>query len=388
MKAGVEPLVNDGFAGEATKRTLGYLQKQREKGKHVVGIYCGYAPLEVIRAMGAAPAVLCAFANKTIEAAETVLPANLCPLIKSSYGFIKTDTCPFFAISEAVIAETTCDGKKKMFELISDIKPMYVMDLPQLPDEKEALDNWTVMIKKLKGFLETTFNREIDDKEVEKEIKETNIKNKLMNKIFDFAALTPTPLSWLELYDLTYLGQASTTQDMLGILNDCVAKLEKRVADGVYHGEKNSPRVLVTGCPVGGDATKVFKIIEEVGGVIVALDSCTGMKAYSGTIPENTPDPYAAVARRYLELPCSCMTPNNRRLTEMDKMIERFKPDAVIDVILHACHSYNVESHKIKEHLMGKHKMPFLKIETDYSQSDVEQIRTRVEALLETVPKK
>ena len=388
MKAGVEPLVNDGFAGEATKRTLGYLQKQREKGNNIVGIYCGYAPLEVIRAMGAAPAVLCAVANKTIEAAETVLPANLCPLIKSSYGFIKTDTCPFFAISEAVIAETTCDGKKKMFELISDIKPMYVMDLPQLPDEQEALDNWTVMIKKLKGFLETTFNRKIDDKDVEKEIKETNIKNKLMNKIFDFAALTPTPVSWLELYDLTYLGQASTTKDMIDLLNDCVAKLEKRVAEGVYHGEKDSPRVLVTGCPVGGDATKVFKIIEEAGGVVVVLDSCTGMKAYNSLISENTSDPYAALSRRYLELPCSCMTPNSRRLTELDKMIERFKPDVVVDVVLHACHSYNVESHKIKELVTNRHNMPFLKIETDYSQSDVEQIRTRVEALLETVPKK
>jgi len=388
MKAGVKPLVDDGFAGEATKRTLGYLQKQREKGKNIVGIYCGYAPLEVIRAMGAAPAVLCAFADKTIEAAETVLPANLCPLIKSSYGFIKTDTCPFFAISEAIIAETTCDGKKKMFELISDIKPMYVMDLPQLPDEKEALDNWTVMIKKLKGFLETTFNRKIEDKEVEKEIKATNEKNRLMNKIFDFAALTPTPVSWLELYDLTYLGQASTTQDMLGILNDCVEKLGKRVADGVYHGEKDSPRVLVTGCPVGGDATKVFKIIEEAGGVVVVLDSCTGMKAYNGIIDENTPDPYAALSRRYLELPCSCMTPNSRRLTELDKMIKRFKPDVVVDVVLHACHSYNVESSKVKAHVEGKHKMPFLKIETDYSQSDVEQLRTRVEALLETLPKK
>lgn len=388
MKAGVEPLVNDGFAGEATKRTLSYLQAQREKGKNIVGTYCGYAPLELIRAAGAAPAVLCAFANKTIEAAETVLPANLCPLIKSSYGFIKTDTCPFFSISEAVIAETTCDGKKKMFELISDIKPMHVMDLPQLPDEKEALENWTVMIKKLKGFLETTFNREIDDKEVEKEIKETNIKNKLMNKIFDFAALTPTPVSWLELYDLTFLGQASTTKDMIGLLNDCVAKLEKRVAEGVYHGEKDSPRVLVTGCPVGGDATKVFKIIEEAGGVVVALDSCTGMKTYNGFIPENTSDPYAALSRRYLELPCSCMTPNTRRLTELDKMIKRFQPDVVVDVVLYACHSYNIESHKIKEHVTSKHRIPFLKIETDYSQGDVGQIRTRVEALIEMVPKK
>ena len=388
MKADVEPLVNDGFAGEATKRTLNYLQNQRENGKNIVGIYCSYAPLELIRAANAAPAVLCAFANKTIEAAETVLPANLCPLIKSSYGFIKTDTCPFFAISEAVVGETTCDGKKKMFELISDIKPMHVMDLPQLPDQKEALDHWTAMIKKLKVFLETTFNRKIDDSDVEKEIQATNEKNRFMNKIFDFAALTPTPVSWLELYDLTYLGQASTTQDMLGILNDCIAKLEKRVADGIYHGEKNSPRVLVTGCPVGGDATKVFKIIEEAGGVVVVLDSCTGMKPYASLIAENTPDPFAALSRRYLELPCSCMTPNNRRLTEMDKMIDRFKPDVVIDVVLHACHSYNIESHKIKEHILEKHRMPFLKIETDYSQSDIGQIRTRVEALFEMLPAK
>ncbi|MCE5212215.1 MAG: 2-hydroxyacyl-CoA dehydratase family protein [Deltaproteobacteria bacterium] len=388
MKADVEPLVNDGFAGEATKRTLNYLQNQRENGKNIVGIYCSYAPLELIRAANAAPAVLCAFANKTIEAAETVLPANLCPLIKSSYGFIKTDTCPFFAISEAVIGETTCDGKKKMFELISDIKPMHVMDLPQLPDQKEALDHWTAMIKKLKVFLETNFNRKIDDSDVEKEIQATNEKNRLMNTIFDFAALTPTPVSWLELYDLTYLGQASTTQDMLGILNDCIAKLERRVAEGIYHGEKTSPRVLVTGCPVGGDATKVFKVIEEAGGVIVVLDSCTGMKPYASLIDENSPDPFAALSRRYLELPCSCMTPNNRRLTELDKMIDRFKPDVVVDVVLHACHSYNIESHKIKEHIQEKHRMPFLKIETDYSQSDIGQIRTRVEALFEMLPAK
>lgn len=388
MKTGVDPLVNDGFAGEPAKRCLGYIQSQREKGKNVVGIYCGYAPMEVIRAVNAVPAVLCAFANKTIETAETVLPANLCPLIKSSYGFIKTDTCPFFAISEAVIAETTCDGKKKMFELISDIKPMYVMDLPQLPDEREARDNWTIMIKKLKAFLEATFGREIDDRAVEQEIKETNIKNRMMNKVFDFAALTPLPVSWTEIYDLTHLAQASTTKDMIGLLENCVLKLQKRVAEGICHGKFDSPRVLVTGCPVGGDATKVFKIIEEAGGVIVALDSCTGMKAYTGDIDENTPDPYAAIAKHYLDLPCSCMTPNNRRLSELDKMIERFKPDVIVDVVLHACHSYNVESHKIKGHVTGKHGMPFLKIETDYSQSDVEQIRTRVEALLETLPKK
>jgi benzoyl-CoA reductase/2-hydroxyglutaryl-CoA dehydratase subunit BcrC/BadD/HgdB len=387
MRKNVEPLINDGFAGDSSRRCLSYIQAQREKGKNVVGIYCGYAPMEVIRAAGLVPAVLCAFADKTIPPAEEDLPANLCPLIKSSYGFIKTDTCPFYALSQAVIAETTCDGKKKMFELISGIKPTHVMDLPQLPDQKEALDNWTRMIKKLGGFLEKTFDCRIEDVGVEKEIQNTNLKNRLLNQIFDFAAMTPAPVTWQEIYDLTYLGQVATTEDMLPILEECLLKLNKRVAEGVYHGEKHSPRVMVTGCPVGGDATKVFKIIEEAGGVIVALDACTGMKAYSGYIEENTTDPYASISRRYLDIPCSCMTPNDRRLSEMDKIIDAFKPDVVIDVVLHACHSYNVESAKVKTHVEKKHGMPFLKIETDYSQSDVGQLRTRVETLLEMAKK-
>jgi benzoyl-CoA reductase/2-hydroxyglutaryl-CoA dehydratase subunit BcrC/BadD/HgdB len=388
MKPGVEPLVNDGFAGEPAKRCVGYVQSQREQGKKIIGIYCTYGPMEVIRAAGAVPAVLCAFADKTIAASEEVLPANLCPLIKSSYGFIKTDTCPFYSLSDAVIGETTCDGKKKMFEFIADIKPTHIMDLPQLPDQKEALDNWTVMVKKLKGFLETTFNIEVTDESVEREIKASNLKNRLLNQIFDFAALKPSPLTWQEVYDLTYLGQAATTQDMLPLLGNALAKVQKRVADGVFHGKMDSPRVLITGTPVGGDATKVFKIIEEMGGVIVAVDSCTGLKAYAGYFDENTADPYRAISKRYLEIPCSCMTPNTRRLSELDRLVEKFKPDVVIDVVLHACHGYNVESFKVKGHVEKKHKIPFMKIETDYSQSDIEQLRTRVEALFDTLPKK
>lgn len=387
MKEGVEPIVNDGFAGEPAKRCVGYVQSQREKGEKVVGIYCTYGPLEVVRAAGAVPAVLCAFADKTIAAAEEDLPANLCPLIKSSYGFIKTDTCPFYSLADVVIGETTCDGKKKMFEMIAGIKPTHVMDLPQLPDQKEALENWTEMVKKLKSFLETTLKTQITDEAVEAEIRNSNIKNTLLNTILDFAALTPTPLTWQEMYDLTYLGQAASTADMMKTMEDALAKVQKRVADSVFHGQPDSPRVLVTGTPVGGDATKVFKIIEESGGVIVALDLCTGLKPYAGSIEEGTTDPYRAISKRYLEIPCACMTPNDRRLSELDRLIEKFKPDAVIDVVLHACHGYNIEATKVKKHIEGKHKLPYLKIETDYSQSDVGQIRTRVAATLEMVHK-
>jgi len=384
MNRAFEPLIDDQYTGEPpSKRVLAYLQAQRSQGAKIVGTYCGYAPMEVIRALDLVPATLCAFANSTIEAAEAVLPANLCPLIKSSYGFIITDTCPFFGISDAVIAETTCDGKKKMFELIAEYKPLHVMDLPQLPDEPEALENWTIMIHKLKAFLERVFERTTTEDRIEQAIRDSNAKVRIMNQILEYAALDPPLVGWQELYDIFFLAQSATWSEMAPLLDSIINMLENRKVNGYIYGLSGAPRVMVTGCPVSGDASKVFRAIEEAGGIIVALDICSGMKPYMSLIEEGTGDPIRALAARYLQIPCSCMTPNDRRLVEMTKIIERFKPDAAVDVILQACHSYNIESFKVGEHIQEKHGLPFLKIVTDYSQSDVGQIRTRVEALLE-----
>ena len=377
------PLMNDGYDGEPAKRVLRYVQDHKEKGDPVVGIYCGYAPIELIQAMGIVPAVLCAFSKNPIGSAETVLPANLCPLIKSSYGFILEGTCPFFGLSEAVIAETTCDGKKKMFELAAEVKPMHVMDLPQLPDEAEALETWSAMIRKLQRFLEETFDRSVSDDAIESAIRKTNRKNRLMRRLFDYAALHPPAVSWEEIYDVGFLALPATGDEMTPILETVLGRLEKRVERGEHFGTAEAPRVLVTGCPVGGDATKIFRIIESSGGVVVAPDACTGMKAFMGETEEGTSDPVRALARRYLEIPCACMTPNERRLASLSEMIEQFKPDAVVDFVLTACHSYNVESYKVGRHVTDRHQLPFLKIESDYSDNDEGQIRTKVEALFE-----
>ena len=381
-----EPLFNDEFIGEPpAKRVLAHVQSKREQGYAVAGIYCGYAPMELIYAMDLVPAVLCAFSNAQIEAAEEHLPANLCPLVKSSYGFVIKDTCPFYAVSDVVIAETTCDGKKKMFELMSHIKPMYVMDLPQVPERKEARDEWKNMILKVKSFIEEKTGKTATDEKIEASIKDSNRKNAFMRKIFSYAAMQPPVVSWTELFDVISIAMSSRGEEIIPQLEKIITILDARVESGYSHVSADAPRVMVTGCPTGGDALKIFRIIEELGGVVVAMDSCTGMKTFMDTISEDTGDPVGAIAERYLRIPCSCMTPNNIRLTEMDKIIENFKPDVVVDFILHACHSYNIESYKIGEHVKSKHNIPFLKVVTDYSDGDIEQIKTRVQALFESI---
>jgi benzoyl-CoA reductase/2-hydroxyglutaryl-CoA dehydratase subunit BcrC/BadD/HgdB len=378
-------LINDKYTNNPNDRVLDSIICKRNIGAPVIGMYCGYAPVELIRAMGAVPVFLCAFSRKTIPAAEAVLPSNLCPLIKSSFGFIQTDTCPFYGLSQAIIGETTCDGKKKMFELIRHLKPTHIMDLPQLPDEPEAIEAWSIMVLKLKDWLEKTFGTNITKERIESEIKDTNKKHRIMNDFFSYAEHFPPVVSWSEMYDVIGLELVSNSDELERLLDDITINLDERISKGEFVGNGHSPRVLVSGCPVGGDAAKIFRVIEEAGGVVVAMEACSGMKGYSIHIDEDTGDPISALAKAYLKIPCSCMTPNQRRFDTLDEMIERFQPNTVIDVILQACHSYNIESYRIEHHVRDKYHLPFLKVETDFTESDRAMIKTRVEALFENL---
>ena len=122
--------------------------------RRALTVYCSYVPTELIYAAGAVPVSLCATSEKPIAAAERDLPKNLCPLIKASYGHAITDTCPFFYFSDFIIGETTCDGKKKMFELLNNIKPTHVMHLPQNNLDPKAYHFWADEVKKIKVKLE------------------------------------------------------------------------------------------------------------------------------------------------------------------------------------------------------------------------------------------
>ncbi len=106
-----------------SEQSIADLDFWKEQGGKIAGIYCIYAPGELIRAAGVVPVSLCGKKQAPIKDAEQELPVSFCPLIKSSYGYAITDTCPFFSFSDFLVAETTCDGKKKMYELLGTVKP-------------------------------------------------------------------------------------------------------------------------------------------------------------------------------------------------------------------------------------------------------------------------
>ena len=135
----------------------------KQAGNRLVGYLCSYTPLEIIDAAGAAGVALCGTSDEVIPEAEKVLPANLCPLIKSTYGFAYSQKCPFTYFSDLIIGETTCDGKKKMYELLSELKPVHILRLPQGRDRAWERQGWREECRLLKERLEQLYGITITD---------------------------------------------------------------------------------------------------------------------------------------------------------------------------------------------------------------------------------
>ncbi len=76
------------------------------------------------------------------------------------------------------------------------------------------------------------------------------------------------------------------------------------------------------------------------------------------------------------------MSPNDRRIDNILELVREFEVEGVVYYTLQFCHGYNIEKYRIQQALK-KAGIPMLAIETDYSDSDVEQIGLRVDAFLE-----
>ncbi|WP_088225102.1 double-cubane-cluster-containing anaerobic reductase [Desulfosporosinus sp. FKB] len=364
--------------------SIAEIQAAKAEGRKVVGKYCIYTPTELVMAAGAIPLPLCSTKQDPISVAEKVLPRNLCPLIKSSYGFAASGACPYFNISDLLIAETTCDGKKKMYELLAELKPLHLLQLPQTQD-MNALEYWHSEITKLKDRLEKDFSVTITEQNLREAIHLLNEERRSLKDLQDITKHKPSPISGLDLLTILYnRGFSIDKEATIQRVDRLTLKLKELSNQGVSPFKTNTPRILLTGVPVGIGCHKVVQIIEENGGNVVCFESCGGYKGVCDQVDEEK-EPLLAIAEKYLATPCSCMSPNNTRFELVQRLIEEFKVDGVVDLTWQACHTYNIESYSLKKYLQERKTVPFLQIETDYSESDIEQLKVRIEAFLEII---
>jgi len=361
------------------------LLDEQAAGRKIIGAYCVFVPEEIALAAEATLVGLCSGADFAADEVEKLLPRNTCALIKSSFGFKLGKVCPYLECADMIVGENTCDGKKKSYETLNTlVKNLYVMDLPQKKsDEGKALLKSEYY--RFKEAVEKLTGAAVTAESLKKGIETVNSKRKAIHRLARLRSASPAPISGLDALLANQVYFYDNPARFTDSVNKICDELEKRVENKVGVFPENTPRILLSGCPMAVPNWKLPWIIETSGAVIVGEESCVGERGTrnltddSGTTVDEMME---AIVDRHFKVDCAIFTPNPDRLSHIAEMFETYKADGVIHYGLQFCQPYLMEAIPLEKALESKN-IPTLRIDTDYSMEDAGQLKTRVEAFVE-----
>ncbi len=368
------------FAGEGKIKT---------NGKKVIATTCVQVPTEIILAADAHPFRICAGAYATDQIGSEYLPAKTCPLVKSTLGMMHLD---FYQVDEkpiAVVNPTTCDQKRKIGEITTDLVdvPYYSLELPPTKDTEEARIYWQKVVKKFAKYVEQITGKRITRSKLKKSIQKVSSAQKEYRKFYNLRK--GKPVIWgKDAILITNSYFYDNLDSWILNLKKLNTELEEKVKTENYVANSRTPRILLTGSPSIFPNLKIPLLTETLGGVIVAEEFCSTSRMLYDTVAVDEWfmfDMVPALADRYLK-PCTCpnFTPNKDRERRLIEMIKEFSVDGVIYQSFAGCQLYDMESRKIGKAL-EENGTSMLLIETDYSPEDHGQISTRLEAFIDSL---
>lgn len=272
-----------------------------------------------------------------------------------------------------------------MFEIMGkEIKDTFIMMLPQTYQLESGIPLYVSEMERFIKKLEDKFNITITEQDLKRAIHQSNENRNNFASLLELAKLRPSPIKGLDMvnilqkYDFTFTDEERN--QMINEAKERAMAIYEEIKDD--EERKKAPRLLITGCPNTGVKDKIIKIFDDIGVDIIIMDTCNGIREKRDLIDETLP-PLEALARKYMNVSCSVMTYNDTRIKDMNDLIDEFQIDAVVEIVLHACHTFQIESRRIKNFVTDEKKLPYLMLSTDYSQNDAGQISTRINAFIE-----
>jgi benzoyl-CoA reductase/2-hydroxyglutaryl-CoA dehydratase subunit BcrC/BadD/HgdB len=369
---------------EAHGRRVAELVEEKKNGRKVVGTFCIYVPEELALAANTVPIALCGGIQASIPYAEKMFPRDICPLVKSTLGLAFSKTCPYAPIKSLAVGETTCDAKKKTWEILAGRVNFHVMEVPQ-KKEKIDFDLWRQAVDEFRQKLEALSGTKVTSERLAETIRIMNAKRRVLQELAELRKAEPPPISGL---DGLVVMQAALNDEPVRFTR-AVERLNQELREqsekGVSAVAPDARRIMMAGCPAVMGNWKVHSLIEQSGGAVVWDESCTGSRYFEHLIDETARDlegQITAIAERYFKISCACFTPNQERIDAIVQRANEFKVKGVVQYVLQTCHGYNIEALRV-ETALKEAGIPALKIVTDYSEEDTGQLRTRIEAFIE-----
>ncbi len=375
----------DGLVEAAHGERVREILDHKKAGGSFIGTFCIYVPEEIAWALDVLPLPLCGGSGFSVPYAAGRFPRDICPLVKSTLGMAFSGCCPFGGIKDMAVGETTCDAKKKTWDVMAVWGVnMHVLEVPQKKNAR-TVDLWRAEVSEFRDRLEDISGKRLVAERLTEAVRLINRRRKALAELHSFRMEERPPISGTDVLVATQgslIDDPARCCDRLEALND---ELRQRVAQGVSPIPEGVLRIMLGGSPAVMGNWKLHHLIESAGAVVVCDETCTGTRYFAHLVPEIEGDLEAqlsAIADRYLQIDCACFSPNTERIENIVDLAGQFRVDGMIHYVLQYCHGYNIEAITVAEALKEA-AVPSITLETDYSEEDNGQLRTRIEAFLE-----
>lgn len=356
------------------------------KEMKTVGTYCVMVPSELIWAAGAMPVRLCSGSYTAYTIGDELVPRDACPLVKAVMGFGDIGASPLYANCSLMVISVTCDCKKKLAGMLERLKPTVVLHVPSSKEWDADIYAYTQELYRLIPILEEVTGRQVTTQSLAESINQKGYAQYEASRFLTYRQHIPPLLYGTQVMAVMNVFAYMPPHEWAEHLRQLNDELEERLTKGQFAAKNNCPRILVTGSPITFPNMKLPLLIEEMGGILAADETCMGERALYDplTVIDRSFDGLMrALAGRSIR-PCTCptFTDNRQRIFRIKQMIKDHHIQGVIYHVLRGCLVYDYEYPVLEEEL-EKGGIPIIRVESDYNEEDVEQLRIRIEAFIE-----
>lgn len=360
----------------------------KKDGIPCIGTYCMMVPQELIYAAGAIPVKLCSGNYTAFMIGDDCVPRDACPLVKAVAGFQEIKTLPVYEDCEMMVVPITCDCKKKIVDILRKECNVHAMNLPLNRTDDDGLEACVSEYYRLIDALEMATGRQVTWNTLWRSIELVGTAQYELSRFLELKRGERALIKGTHVMAMMNAASYMPIDDWTKALKRLNNELESRKSEGKYVTKANRPRIMLTGSPIIFPNIKIPLLIEQMGGSLVADETCMGERSlYDPVVPVDTSFDglLRALANRYVKA-CTCpiFSENKQRIDRVLHMVKESQAQGVIYHVLRGCLVYDYE-YPLLEQALGREEIPIIRIESDYNEEDVEQLRIRIEAFIELI---
>jgi benzoyl-CoA reductase subunit C len=354
------------------------IQDWKDKGKKVMGFFCSYIPEELIDAAGILPYRMRPVGCTEVSLANTYMTGIHCTFARSLLEYILAGKFDFL---DGVVSMNSCDHMRRIpdiYEKAGKKYPfMFFLHVPYKISE-DSIEWYESEIAKLKKGLEEFTGTKITDEKLKESIRVYNDTRSLLKRLYELRQKEKPPITGSEALKMTLAATVIPKKEYNQLLKEALQEISGRPGLSNYKA-----RLMIAGSAL--DDPTFIKTIEDLGGLVCTDALCFGNRYFWEPV-ETDGNLLGNLARSYLNRPCCPRIVN--QFTKKDEYFEKLIKDYRIDGVIHERMRYCDLGGGDLLYVQTKLKemnIPLLALEKEYWLTGVGQLRTRVQAFLESL---